>query len=434
MDTKVSKNIVEPRSYQLYGDDIESKQAVEPISIVAGTGPICGFNYIDISSNSKVIISGTNNPYLEGYKEALKISKHIKLANKANISGSVVNAYTTPDGLVHIAPSIITINKGPEGGWPDVTKENPDRAVVFAVKAKHTYIDQDTDTDVPSQDSFELTWVDNSEVGFLNSILQGTYESILKVLPSRWLNHSTETLIGLYIVGWNSVWAKDTFYKAILKDMGYIIGFIPYNGTWPVKAIGMGPLDYILSELKLQDLKDNLAKYIKDDTVVTKMIKNLSVTGEKIASEAITTRHFAVSLNDISDYCLNIYRLNILGKDSISIEPLVSKETIRVNSFTYNESDSSMYIDLYYGRSMSSSPYVISVQYSISDMPQYSTENNSQNIPLIYKVEPYHTDSGANINGYDRTYDTGIKVYLDNIADPNGKVVVTLWVFTKRQK
>lgn len=434
MDTKVSKNIVEPRSYQLYGDDIESKQAVEPISIVAGTGPICGFNYIDISSNSKVIISGTNNPYLDGYKEALKISKHIKLANKANISGSVVNAYTTPDGLVHIAPSIITINKGPEGGWPDVTKENPGRAVVFAVKAKHTYIDQDTDTDVPSQDSFELTWVDNSEVGFLNSILQGTYESILKVLPSRWLNHSTETLIGLYIVGWNSVWAKDTFYKAILKDMGYIIGFIPYNGTWPVKAIGMGPLDYILSELKLQDLKDNLAEYIKDDTVVTKMIKNLSVTGEKIASEAITTRHFAVSLNDISDYCLNIYRLNILGKDSISIESLVSKETIRVNSFTYNESDSSMYIDLYYGRSMSSSPYVISVQYSISDMPQYSTENNSQNIPLIYKVEPYHTDSGATINGYDKTYDTGIKVYLDNIADPNGKVVVTLWVFTKRQK
>ena len=33
MDTKVSNNIVEPRSYQLYGDEIESKQAVEPISI-----------------------------------------------------------------------------------------------------------------------------------------------------------------------------------------------------------------------------------------------------------------------------------------------------------------------------------------------------------------------------------------------------------------
>ena len=53
MDTKVRNNIVEPRSYQLYGDEIESKQAVEPISIVAGTGPICGFNYIDISTWSE---------------------------------------------------------------------------------------------------------------------------------------------------------------------------------------------------------------------------------------------------------------------------------------------------------------------------------------------------------------------------------------------
>lgn len=439
MDTKVSNNIVEPRSYQLYGDDIESKQSVEPISIVAGTGPICGFNYIDISSNSKVVISGTNNPSLEGFKEALRISKNIKISNKANVSGSVINAYTTPDGLVHIAPSVITINNGPEGGWPDVTKENPDRAVVFAVKAKHTYIDQDTDNDIPSQESFELTWVDDSEASFLINILQGTYEDILNILPSGWLNSNTETLIGLYMVGWNSVWESEgdttltAFYKTLIKGMNYTMGFVPYNGTWPVKTIGMGHLDYMLSELKLQDLKDNIAKYIKKDDIVTDMIKNLSVTSEKIDSEAIEPRHFSESLNDISDYCLNIYRLSILGTDDISITPILTKRTLSVFNTTFSTtSDGSVVIDLRYTRDLSRrSPYVVSVQYSIEDMPNYNTSGTNL-IPLIYKLTPYHEDSGVTINGYDKLYDQGIKIYLDNIQDPNGKVIFTLWVFTKR--
>ena len=439
MDTKVSNNIVEPRSYQLYGDEIESKQAVEPISIVAGTGPICGFNYIDISSNSKVVISGTNNPSLEGFKEALRISKNIKISNKANVSGSVINAYTTPDGLVHIAPSVITINNGPEGGWPDVTKENPDRAVVFAVKAKHTYIDQDTDNDIPSQESFELTWVDDSEASFLINILQGTYEDILNILPSGWLNSNTETLIGLYMVGWNSVWENEgdttltAFYKTLIKGMNYTMGFVPYNGTWPVKTIGMGPLDYMLSELKLQDLKDNIAKYIKKDDIVTDMIKNLSVTSEKIDSEAIEPRHFSESLNDISDYCLNIYRLSILGTDDITITPILTKRTLSVFNTNFSTSDGSVVIDLRYTRElMRRSPYVVSVQHSIEDMPNYSTSSGANLIPIIYKLTSYHEDSGVTINGYDKVYDQGIRIYLDNIQDPNGKVIFTLWVFTKR--
>lgn len=439
MDTKVSNNIVEPRSYQLYGDDIESKQAVEPISIVAGTGPICGFNYIDISSNSKVVISGTNNPSLEGFKEALRISKNIKISNKANVSGSVINAYTTPDGLVHIAPSVITINNGPEGGWPDVTKENPDRAVVFAVKAKHTYIDQDTDNDIPSQESFELTWIDDYEASFLTHILQGTYEDILNILPNGWLNSNTETLIGLYMVGWNSVWesAGDTtltaFYKTLIKGMNYTMGFVPYNGTWPVKTIGMGPLDYMLSELKLQDLKDNLAKYIKKGDIVTDMIKNLSVTSEKIDTEAIEHRHFSESLNDISDYCLNIYRLSLLGTNDITITPILTKRALSVFNTTFSTSDSSVVIDLRYDRDLTRrSPYVVSVQHSIEDMPNYNTLSGANLIPLIYKLTPYHEDTGVLINGYDKVYEQGIKIYLDNIKDPNGKVIFTLWVFTRR--
>ena len=61
------------------------------------------------------------------------------------------------------------------------------------------------------------------------------------------------------MVGWNSVWESEgdttltAFYKTLIKGMNYTMGFVPYNGTWPVKTIGMGPLDYMLSELKLQD-------------------------------------------------------------------------------------------------------------------------------------------------------------------------------------
>ena len=123
MDTTIKDGlIVEPRSYQLYGDDIESKQAVEPISIVSGTGPICGFNHLYYSSNdaTSMVISGTGSAsrYGGGELEVIAPHKHVVISNKSNEAGSVVNAYTTPDGLVHIAPDYIRINNSIHSTYP----------------------------------------------------------------------------------------------------------------------------------------------------------------------------------------------------------------------------------------------------------------------------------------------------------------------------
>ena len=43
--TEVVNGIVQPRFYQVYGDLIESKEVMEPLAIMAGTGPFCGFDW-----------------------------------------------------------------------------------------------------------------------------------------------------------------------------------------------------------------------------------------------------------------------------------------------------------------------------------------------------------------------------------------------------
>lgn len=46
-ETQVVNGVVQPRLYQVYGDLIESKEVMEPIAIANGTGPVCGFDWVD---------------------------------------------------------------------------------------------------------------------------------------------------------------------------------------------------------------------------------------------------------------------------------------------------------------------------------------------------------------------------------------------------
>ena len=335
MDTKVSKNIVEPRSYQLYGDDIESKQAVEPISIVAGIGPICGFNYLDISNSDRIIISGYNNPNIDFslLDNDIKMnpslnyqklgSKRSYIANKSNQAGVIVNAYTTPDGLIHIAPDIITISNSPSDGWPDLSTSNPDKAVVFALKAKHTYTDQETD-EVPNQTNFEVTWIDNNRID-ISTILQGSYETLINtVLPNGWLNSNTESLLGIYVVGWDYSWDtvlgdKSTVYKRVIHNIcNYKICLIPYSGKWPnIHSLTIGRLIQLNQiEDSLDELKNHLVQYLADK----------SITADKLADKSITADKLANELSYIRDYVIGSIALNINatseagGKPTIQIE------------------------------------------------------------------------------------------------------------------
>lgn len=54
--TEVVNGIVQPRFYQVYGDLIESKEVMEPLAIMAGTGPICGFDWVGTTQQNVTII------------------------------------------------------------------------------------------------------------------------------------------------------------------------------------------------------------------------------------------------------------------------------------------------------------------------------------------------------------------------------------------
>lgn len=336
MDTKVSNNIVEPRSYQLYGDDIESKQAVEPISIVAGIGPICGFNYLDISNNERIVISGYHNPGIDFsipennivYDTSLDYprigNKKSVIADKTNRAGVVVNAYVTPDGLIHIAPDVITINNGPTGGWPDISTNNSGRAVVFALKVKHFYTDQETDNTTPTQDDFEVTWIDSSNIN-LSEIIQCSYENLIsKVLPEGWLDYNVETLLGIYIVGWDNSWSNilgnnsDIYKQTLYKACSHKLGLIPYNGKWPsTYSLVLNRLVTVNQmENSIEELKNNLLSYIADK----------SITANKLADKSITANKLADELSYMRDYVMGSIALKINatseagGKPTIQIE------------------------------------------------------------------------------------------------------------------
>ena len=336
METKVSNNIVEPRSYQLYGDDIESKQAVEPISIVAGIGPICGFNYLDISNNERVVISGYHNPGIDFsniennivYDPSLDYprigNKKSVIADKTNRAGVVVNAYVTPDGLIHIAPDVITINNGPTDGWPDISTNNSGRAVIFALKAKHFYTDQETDNTTPTQDDFEVTWIDSSNIN-ISEIIQCSYENLIsKVLPEGWLDYNVETLLGIYIVGWDNSWSNllgnnsDIYKQTLYKACSHKLGLIPYNGKWPsTYSLVLNRLVTVNQmENSIEELKNNLLSYIDDK----------SITANKLADKSITANKLADELSYMRDYVMGSMALTIKptsesgGKPTIQID------------------------------------------------------------------------------------------------------------------
>ena len=484
METKVSENIVEPRSYQLYGDDIESKQAVEPIALVCGTGPICGFNYIDVSDNTKLMISGLSNPKLETVsvsddEEVVRTRDPRRwLSTKANKSGVVVNAYTTPDGLVHIAPDVLTFNFSPEGGWPRVNGE-PDRAVIFALKAKHTYSDQEGIEDIPSQENFEVTWVDGTNIPFLK-LVNGSYQYLLEnILPKGWLDTNTESFLGLYIVGWNyDTWNDETgegglpvsHYEPLVsgRDIGYKLCLVPYGGVWPVTAFIHGPLEYLvdrdrysrvstrvdaLNRVITNDLKPKFetTDWVPDKSILTRMINDLAVTTNKLADKSVTTNKLADKsvtvdklgdssvnstklanksvhrykladeLSDISNYRLRYYNILVTGTslNNITITSPVSDERIslfKVNNVTLSGGGYMMTIKLHIGTNNVNNTDILFLPGTIIGNVYTSTIGDFK-YPFLKEVTP-RLEAGGNEGSvlYDYNVNT-LTLVVHNISD-----------------
>ena len=265
-ETEVVNGVVQPRFYQVYGDLIESKEVMEPLAIMGGTGPICGFDWVDTTQQNITITSifKRSGTMPSGIGNILGKARRVFLSNKDNTAGQVFNAYTTPDGLCHIAPDTLTFTGvRPDGGWPSLT--NPQKLVAFAVKASHTYR-QDGSENPPSISNFGYGWITFDNVYGLEEILSWGYERMLSLLEDSNIpfNKDTDTLIGIYLVGWRPEWNRDEVslrYKDIMASLNYTLCLVPYNGQFPVKPYGLNPLD-------LLDLKSRV-KALEKSTVPT---------------------------------------------------------------------------------------------------------------------------------------------------------------------
>lgn len=328
--TEVVNGIVQPRFYQVYGDLIESKEIMEPLAITAGTGPICGFDWVDTTQQDVTITSVFKKPSTlpSGVANILGRARRVFLSNNDNTAGQVFNAYTTPDGLCHIAPDVLTFNGvQPSGGWPSLS--NPQKLVAFAVKATHTYR-PDGSENPPSVTNFTCGWLTFDKVYGLDEVLSWDYERMLELLADSGMpfNKNVDSLIGVYLVGWRPEWNSDPSnqrYKSIMSSLNYTLCLVPIHGQFPVKPYGMNPLDIL-------DLKARV-KVLEESTVnsLTSHVNNLiSSLGQGI--EVVVSKDSASS-DDNEGFIFT--KLNINGSNFVAARPV----TKTLNYQWYESSD-----------------------------------------------------------------------------------------------
>lgn len=326
--TEVVNGIVQPRFYQVYGDLIESKEVMEPLAIMAGTGPICGFDWVDTTQQNVTITSVFKRPGTlpSGMKNILGRARRVFLSNKDNTAGQVFNAYTTPDGLCHIAPDVLTFNGvQPSGGWPSLS--NPQKLVAFAVKATHTYRPNGSENP-PGVTNFTCGWLTFDDVYGLDEILSWGYERMLELLADSGMpfNKDIDSLIGIYLVGWRPEWNSQTTsmrYKSIMAAMNYTLCLVPIQGQFPVKPYGMNPLDIL-------DLKARV-KVLEESTVpgVNNLISSLGQGIEVVVSKDPASPEYNEGFI--------FTKLNINGSNFVAARPVT--KTLKNNYHWYMSSD-----------------------------------------------------------------------------------------------
>lgn len=326
--TEVVNGIVQPRFYQVYGDLIESKEVMEPLAIMAGTGPICGFDWVDTTQQNVTITSVFKRPGTlpSGMKNILGRARRVFLSNKDNTAGQVFNAYTTPDGLCHIAPDVLTFNGvQPSGGWPSLS--NPQKLVAFAVKATHTYRPSGSENP-PGVTNFTCGWLTFDDVYGLDEILSWGYERMLELLADSGMpfNKDIDSLIGIYLVGWRPEWNSQTTsmrYKSIMAAMNYTLCLVPIQGQFPVKPYGMNPLDIL-------DLKARV-KVLEESTVpgVNNLISSLGQGIEVVVSKDPASPEYNEGFI--------FTKLNINGSNFVAARPVT--KTLKNNYHWYMSSD-----------------------------------------------------------------------------------------------
>jgi hypothetical protein len=249
METTVNTEtgILNPRIYQVFGDRIDSKQAMEPLAIAIGPGPVSGFNQFSWDAKAGTVRIGSrdiddpNSPlgYISESYRPVSFKGYKAISDKYNNSGNVENAHITRDGLLHVCGDII-LSFTPTNGWPiynastrQISHVNG-KAYILLLTASHTYQDSTT----PGEVSFklqDLESLDNNPWYYLTHSVTTLSE---KLEYSNLLDTNKETLIGIYIIGWDIKWESlegyNQAYKSIIEDLNYNLPIVFYNSTMPL--------------------------------------------------------------------------------------------------------------------------------------------------------------------------------------------------------
>lgn len=246
MQTKSTNGILDPRLYQVFGDSIDSKQAMEPLAIAIGPGPVSGFNAISYDTvNNTVSFTSFDDPKVptSTYPKEIKYRGYTEgngykaISDRSNTIARPINAHITRDGLLHTSTKI-TIPFTPIKGWPTFNSStSPNFGISFILKAKHTYVGQvHSSRDNPV--TFEIMDILNIDSnGNPWSILSNhSYTTLCEGLSKDgYLDLNTETLIGIYTIGWDPTWdSKEFKYAKFLSiDLGWVTSMVFYNGRMP---------------------------------------------------------------------------------------------------------------------------------------------------------------------------------------------------------
>lgn len=238
--TTIVNNVVNPRYYHIWEDNIESKGVMEAIGTAVGIGPVIGFDIVD-TTKDYLSVTGITNPSINlgsiAPKQSLVkgSSKYLKISNKANQSGFVVNAHITPDGLLSIDPAVIDI-PSMAINWTNIN--NNSECKVIALIAGHVYEEVEDEEGViyPTTSNFravDLTpyFIDNILTKPLSAhwSLQSGAMTYAMSLASGF-NRNTEVLIGLYILGDTSYLESNQWYY---DTYGKVFPLVNYNSAWP---------------------------------------------------------------------------------------------------------------------------------------------------------------------------------------------------------
>jgi hypothetical protein len=124
-NTTITNGLVNTRFYQAYNDAIDSKQAMEPLAISQGVGPILGFNNLvfePTNSPTSVRIRGFNSMYGNGYYDNIQgymrnVDKYLELpkpkthflsvedrndSDHLSDQAAICNALILPSGRLYI--------------------------------------------------------------------------------------------------------------------------------------------------------------------------------------------------------------------------------------------------------------------------------------------------------------------------------------------